>query len=440
MPISDVVTIVVSVSGAGPTQAGFGEPLIAAYHTHYTDRVREYSSLSGMVSDGFAVTDPAYLCASEVFAQVPSPPFIKIGRRALAMTQVITLTCLSVSALDTYVFSLRSPGGTYQVVSVASTGVPATDVATINTAVTALGIPHLTATHATTILTLSMAAGFLLDVKTDPLHMTYLDTTADPGIATDMAAIYAADSNWYGLLLDSNSAAEIAAAAVWTAGNGKLFGWNSSDSGVANGASTTDIAYTEQQLGHVRSFGIYSQTTTLSYAAAAWMGRLFPTTPGSENWAFKSLVGVPVDVLTDSQVHAVEAKNASVYTAIFGLSLTQFGKLSSGQWIDIQRGTDALTNQLQVAVLALQANSKKVPFTDPGIDMYRMAIQGVLTDFVSGNFKGFLSGNPAPFVSLPLAANVNSTNKAARNLPNVTFSAVLAGAINFTTLQGTLTQ
>ena len=294
---------------------------------------------------------------------------------------------------------------------------PGTDAGAIATAVTALSLTNLTAAHSgsNAYFTLTMAAGFLLDVETDPVHLKFQDTSADPGIATDLAAIFAADSNWYGLLLDCQSPAEITAAAAWAESNGKLFGWNSSDSDCSNGSSTTDIMYTEKGLSHARSFGIFAQTQLLSYSAAAWMGRLFPTDAGSENWAFKTLANVPVDVLTDTQIHAVENKNGSVYTTLMGLDLTQFGKQPGGEWIDITRGTDALTNDLQVAIVGLQANSLKVPFTDAGVDMYRSAIMGVLMSYVA---SGFLASTPAPYVSLPKVAAVSSANKAARSLPS----------------------
>lgn len=174
----------------------------------------------------------------------------------------------------------------------------------------------------------------------------------------------------------------------------------------------------------------------LCYSGAAWQGRLFPTDPGSENWAFKTLSGVPADNITDSQIHAVENKNGSVYTTLFGINLTQFGKTPDGEWIDIIRGEDALTNALQVGVLALQANNLKIPFTDAGIDMYRSVIIGALNSFVA---TGFLAASPAPFVSLPKVSQVSSTDKAARNLPLVSFSATLAGAINSTSISGVLT-
>lgn len=436
MPIADVINVQISVSGAGPTAKGFGEPLAAVYHTNYTDRVREYSGLQGVSAD-FAVTHPAYLIAQSVFSQIPCPPFMKIGRRALPFTQVLNLTCLSTSATDTYVFSLRTPGGSWHNLSIASTGVPATDVATINTAVTALALSHVVATHTTSpnVLILTQTAGYLVDVQFDTVHMSFADVTSDPGIATDLVAIEAADPNWYGLLLDSQSSAEVQAAAAWVEANDYLCCYNNSDTVMATSGNTTNVAYELKTSAYERTEGLFAGTQLLCYSAAAWMGRLFPTTPGSENWAFKTLAGVPADNLTTSQIHAVEGFNASVYTPLAGLNLTQFGKTPGGEWIDIVRGTDALVNDLQVSVLAAQANSLKIPFTDAGIDVYRSIILGSLARFIG---YGFLSSSPAPTVSLPTAASVTSVNKAARNLPNVSFSATMAGAINSTTINGTL--
>jgi hypothetical protein len=437
MPIADVVSISISVSAAGPVGAGFGEPMIAAYHTHYTDRVREYSSLVGMVADGFLVTDLPYLAAAEVFAQTPTVPFLKIGRRATPLAQVINLLCLSTSNLDTYSFQLRTPGGSWQSVVVASTGTTATDVATINTAVTALALTGLTATHTGSTLVLTMATGHFIDVQTDFVHMTLADATADGGaaLAADLAAILAADNAWYGLLLDTQSPAEITEASAFAEANKKLFVWNCSDTAIANAASTTDIAYNMKTLAYARSAGLFAQTQLLCFSSAAWMGRLFPSVAGTENWAFKTLVGVPADKLTDTQVHAVENKNCSVYTTLFSVNITQFGKQPGGEWIDITRGTDNMTNDMQLAIFGLQANSLRVPYTDAGIDMYRSEITGVLVAYVD---RGFLADTPPFYVSLPTAASAGSTQRALRNLPNVSFSAQLAGAINSTSIVGVL--
>ena len=437
MPLTDIANISISVSGAGPTLAGFGEPMCLAYHTAYTDRSREYSDLSGVAGD-FAVTAPAYLMAQAVFSQIPSPPALKIGRRALPYTQVLHLTCLSTSATDTYVFNLRTPGGSWKNVTVASTGTVATDVATIATAVTALGIAHLTASSSSPNVILTMATGYLLDVQPDVVHCKFVDVTPDPGLATDIAAVIAADPNWYGLLTDSQSSAEVQAGAAnieAEGGAGYIYIYNNSDTANTDPSSTTDVLYELKNSSYERTSGLHAQSQLLCYSAAAWMGRMFPTVAGSENWAFKTLAGIPADALTTAQIHAVEAKNASVYTNIAGLNLTQFGKTPGGEWIDIVRGTDALKNVMGIGILALQANSLKVPYTAAGLDMYYNVISASLKHFVD---SGFLSDTPAPTIKIPALATITSTNKAARVLPNVSFSATYAGAINATTINGVL--
>lgn len=438
MPISDVVNLSISVSGAGPTRAGFGEPLIAGFGLWFATGVREYASTADMVADGASVTNPTYLAAANIFAQNPAPPAVKVANRTLAYAQTLHLTLLSSSALDVYTIQVRTPGGSWHVVTTPSTGVPATDATTLAGLLTALSISHLTVGHSSALVTLTMASGFLLDVQPGPASLiTFADVTADPGVATDLANILVADPSWYFLLLDSQSPAEITAAAAWAENNQKLFIYNCSDSECADPASTTDVFYTEKGLSHARSAGLFSQTQLLSYSAAAWVGRLATTDAGSENWAFKTLANVPTDVLTTTQIHAVENKNASVYTALLGLPLTQFGKQPSGQWIDITRGTDSLAADIQAGIVGLQANSLKVPFTDAGVDMYRSVLTGVLTNYVA---RGFIAASPPFTVSLPKVINVDPTNKAARNLPNVFFSAELAGAINSVTIKGVLTQ
>lgn len=443
MPLSDIASVTISVSARGPTAQGFGEPLIAALATWQAPLVQEYGSLADLTAAGCTVTDPVYLAASAIFSQQPSPPAIKVGRRSLAFTQVIKLTCHSTNAHDVYAFQLRTPGGAYSSVSVNSTGVPATDVGTINTAVTALAIAGLTATHTGSVLTLTMTAGNLLDIlfpSAAPCQLgnilTLQDTTADPGIATDLAAIYAADANWYGLLLDSQSPAEVSAAATWTEANKKLFIANVSDSACTDSSSTTDVMYTTKTSAFVRTALIFSGTELLSWSAAAWMGLNFPSNPGSENWAFKTLAGVPADNLSTGSIHAVEGKNGNVYTPVAGLNITQFGTDAAGEFVDIPRFIDWLTNQIQIQLLSLLANANKVPFTDSGIEAVRGVIASVLQ---AGVDAGGLAAVPAPFVSTPKAAAVDPVSKAARTLPNVSFRATLAGAINKILISGVVT-
>lgn len=443
MPLSDVVNVSISLSSPGPTREAFGVPLIAAYKVPagFQGLTNTYSNLTDLTAAGFLVSDPAYLCAKALKSQSPSVQNFKIGRRVTSQfTQVLHLVCLNaVASGQSYNFSVGGNAVTYTTVGSANAV-----AAGLTTAINALSIPGLTATNPgspSPNITITMTAGVLVDFKTDPLNLTFADATTftATSLATDLASLLAADGGWYGLLLDSNSPAEILEAASWAESNGPvLFGTNCSDSAIET-SSSGDVASSMKALSYARSFGLFSQSQLLSYSAAAWMGYSFTFPPGSINWAFKTLVGVLPDNLTTPQIHFVEGKNWSVYTTLAGLNLTQFGKTPSGEWIDITQSADFITNTIQVDVLSLLANNPKVPFTDSGIQNVVATVLGVLNAATEPP-QNILSNNPAPFVSAPAAADVSYSNKSSRNLPNVTFSGTFQGAINTLSISGTLTQ
>ncbi len=436
MPLSDLVTVNITTSSAAPTREGFGVPLIAALVSSsiIPGRTLAFASLTEMVSAGFAVGDPAYLCASKVFSQNPSVSTVKVGKRVHSFTSLVKLTCAGIASTLNYVFTVGSTKFT-----VAGTGSANGDAAAITTAVGSSVTNCVASNSSSPDVLLSMTAGKLVDVKPDTAHMKVTETTTDAGgssgIADDLAAIAAVDNDWYGLLLDSNSPAEIAAAAAWVEANGpKLFVTNSIDSAIYDGSSTTDIAYVMKGL-YARTALLFSGSQLLSYSGAAWMGNRFPFDPGSDTWAFKTLAGVPADNLSSGQIHAIEAKNANVYTPLAGLNVTQFGKTTSGEFIDVTRFVDWLRAELQVQIFGVMANNPKIPFTDAGIDTIRATIAGVLQEGIDA---GGLAKLPAPIIVTPTAASVNAIDKAARNLPNVKFSATLAGAIHSLVINGTL--
>jgi hypothetical protein len=93
--VQDLVDVQISVTSAGPSRPGFGTALIAAYHTAWgaaRDLARVYTDMVGVAADGFDVAHPAYQMANAMFSQDPRPPQVKIGKRALAFTQVVELT------------------------------------------------------------------------------------------------------------------------------------------------------------------------------------------------------------------------------------------------------------------------------------------------------------------------------------------------------------
>jgi hypothetical protein len=543
----DIASVTITRANLTPSRVGFGTPMILAYHTLNADRVRTYSSLAGMASDGFRSHDPAYRAAAAVLSQTPRPRRIKIGRRALAPTQVIRLTPVAPSAGEVY--SLRIDGlavtftadGTPTVAEVCTglhaaigalavanaivaTGASSGSSQTItgaaldgtvgwrtmatarhitltlsadahwdattatltgrdvdgNTISESLSIPNnggvtltslkrfrtvtslvipaqsgtngtftvgvaapLTSADNTTHVTLTSTAGDCNSIEltskslasTGVFNLSLLDVSSDPGIATDLAAIHAADSDYYALLMPEGASSAVAAAAAgWVETVRRILVLQTADALAWDSSSVNDIAFNLKATGYTRSsvWAYPHLGLATGQLAAALLGRCLPLDPGSVTFAHKELAGVTVMSLTETQQAALESKNANHYTEIGDGGNTFPGKVAEGEWIDVIRDIDRSFDRMQTSVLSVLRSSNKVPFTDDGIDTVGNALRGALrADVTDGIYSTFA-------VTTPAASAVSSADKAARSLTGVTFTATLAGAIHITTITGTV--
>lgn len=440
MSLSQLVNVNIALSAAGLTGPSFGIPMYLGYHTHYVDVQRTYTSLAGMVSDGFSTTEPAYLMAQVGLSQSPQVTSWIVGRRSLPPTQTLALTVTSAAVGTIYAVTVNNTPVTYTVPS----GSPTTT--TVATAIAALigAVTGVTAAAAVAVITITATAGpgHLVNLSDWTSNLTLTDTTADPGVATDLAAINAVNPSWYSLALDSNSSAEILAAAAWVEANTKIFGANNSDTENGVTSNTTSVMYHLKNSDYTRTTCLHAQSELLSWGGLSWANGQIVTTPGSSAWSYKSLPGVPADNLTATQYSAILANNGNVYIPLtsnganLGANVTLMGTSGAGEFMDIVQFIDWLVSEIQINLASLLVNSPKVPYTDAGVDLIKSVIQAVL---VSGVNAGGLAATPAPTVSAPLVANVSANDKANRNLPSVTFSATLAGAINTLTINGAVT-
>jgi hypothetical protein len=109
--------------------------------------------------------------------------------------------------------------------------------------------------------------------------------------------------------------------------------------------------------------------------------------------------------------------------------------MGQGEFIDIIRGIDWLQSTITIFVFGMLARLPKVPYTDAGITAVQAQVERALKAGIDSNF---LSDNPAPVVTVPLAANVPPIDKANRILNNVKFTATVAGAIHAVNIRGTV--
>ena len=447
MSLNTAITVNISLSAAAPQGASFGGALIAAYHTvGGSARVLgPYENAAQVVSAGFSSTSPVALAAGKFFAQTPAPTALYVGRRALAFTQKAKFTPLSTTNDDVYNINcgaVGGVGGTLATYTVSGSPTLATVCTALATAIgTAVGSGTSSGASGTHVEWTSGTAGLMVEFQNQvPLLCDYLEDTTDPGIATDLTAIYNANpGGWYGLILDSNSATEIEAAAAWVESNGKLFPAPSSDTLVGRnnlGGDSTSVGYVIENDAYTRTGVLFLQNSNMSYEGAALLGRMLPTVPGSATWAYKTLASVSADSSLPPGWDAnCFSKQANVYTPLAGVNCTQYGTVGSGSFFDTTLFIDWLKNAIQIALLTLFLNNAKIPFDADGIGMVAATIMAVLKQ---GERQGGLVPGMSQ-VQTPLKSNIASANISARNLPNVTFTAVLAGAIHTTTINGNLT-
>jgi hypothetical protein len=453
---SDSIQITISQGVAALLLPGFGEPMIAAYHTHYTDRLRHYSAnaagLAQMVTDGFSTSEAAYIAAQAITAQSPAPVRFAVGRLALAPTQQFTYTPTAALAAGQF-YGLLIDG---QLVSYTSVGVDsATTISNgLRTAFAALGSPPaMTASGtATFILTANTAGAFHYTQVVDSnslatpqarAELSLAQTHADPGIQTDLAAIALFDNSWYGLINPFDSKLMALAAAAWVESNQKLYIVCSVDDAILT-SSSSDVASSVKSSAYTRTAVLY-KTENKSQAQAAWMSAVFPLVAGSENWAYKTLAGVPADVLSENEkgnacgipTAGTQGKRASIYETIFGKNVTEFGQVGSGSWLDITRGLDAFVVDVSASMFSDLSGANKVPYTDKGVAILEKDLRAVIAKYQDPSHN-FIADAPVPIVTAPSVTTLSSSQKASRVYPSLNFSFTLAGAINGVQVQGTV--
>jgi hypothetical protein len=434
MSLDNIVQVTITAQTQFPSRAGFGRPLIAGYHTVFPERTRVYNKPSDMVADGFAQTDVLVRLATKLMSQTPRPTDFKIGRRALPMSQAGRVTPTNTDEGAVQTVTITHPDGTDTVVTY--TNGAAETVASICTALQPLitAVADLTAVDNVTHVSWSADNnGELFDFSARSNHLLILDETANPGVQTDLAAIRLEDPDWYGLLLDSNSKAEVDAAATWAEAETVIFGATTADDEVLLDTAG-NIAETLHDAAIGRTYLFYHQDL-LSGAAHALMGLAFPRDPGSLTWKFKTPATVPASVLTATQITNLEANDVNYLTTVAGVNITQQGTTADGDFIDIQRTIDALSAGVQEDVAGLLFSLPKLPYTDGSVSTVKGTIRATIGRFQA---SGALALEPAPLVTAPLVADVAAADRAARLLPDVEFQATLAGAIHKITIEGTL--
>ncbi len=435
--LDTLVNVSITATSATPSVPNFGTPAVYAYHSHNTDLVRTYQDLAGMVADGFSTTEPAYLMATAIVSQNPRPPTFKVIRATAAPAHVFTFKVTDTNTGDNVGFQVTNAanGTKTDMRHVNTAGQTAIQIAAAIVALAPSGCSA--ANSGTDTVTLTVTAAGNIFYPSDFFGGQFADTTAlaatHPDV--DLTAAIAVDNDWYGLAIEDFDANNIANVAVWTEANKKIF--------VAQTTDYSALVDTEGGITDVLADAAYTRTyiqytgTPAQYGVLGLLAQRLTADPGSDTWAYKTVAGLTADSLTPTQLTNLDTENANYYINVAGVNVALFGRASSGLFVDITRGIDALAADIQTRIYNLLISNPKVPFTQAGISQVGGQVRAALQAAVA---TGFLSGEDGfqPSVSLPLVGNANPIDKKARVLKGVNFVAYAAGAVHQVRIVGTV--
>jgi hypothetical protein len=458
MSLQDIVNVQISKITSGVSRVGFGTPLVLTYHTKDASRVLEFTDAASMLTAAggpFDASDMAFILAQAAFAQDPKPDKILVGRRVHPTIRTVDLEPRSgVIAGETHPLPETDYSVTISRDGVEETFTHTTDttptlteiLGALETAINAGGVDVLaTNVGPNTSLKIEAADGpggtptagtpFLVSFNRQ-LWVSEDQTPAAVGgdLPSEIAAISAVNDDWYGIVGDWWGKTEIEDVSDFVEGLFKLHAAMSQDDGMYDQAVSNDVGSLLQSKALARTFLFHHPDAVT--IGAAMLGKNLPKDPGSITWKFKTLATIPFVEYTPGEKSALANKNIERYIRIAGNNLTCDGKTSSGEFIDITRFVDFIRVRLQENIFFRLKNADKVPFTDPGIAIIENEVRGVMQLGIS---VGGFAADPAPEVTVPLAADVSINDKANRLLPDVKFNATLAGAIHELEVRGVVT-
>jgi hypothetical protein len=466
MALSDIISVTISTSGAGVTQAGFGTPLIVGHINGTFAGVQEFTSLSALATalDAAMTTvhtaHPIYLAATSLLAQSPRVSSFKVARLTTAPDRKLKVTPVRATTGDVYSILITDIDGVAQTASftVASTQTVAAVCTGLHSAIEAL-TNKVAATDGTTYLTIDSDVTYdyfyaqVSLVKVDgtvgtpgvDFHVTE-ETAAIAQDLVDYAAMTVTDDDFYGLIVsDRKSAPQLKQIAGWVETQSKLTVLSTMDSRcITTGATTGFPMYDLKAAAYTRCLAFYSNDDR-GYLDAAVIGKMLPMLPGSDTWAYQQLSGPAADVLSETQLGYITGQYGCYYSALLGVACTNGGtyggRAPSGTYIDIVWGRDQLKARMEENVVTAFLGHG-VKMTQGGVNKIVAALRSAL---LSGQRDGFIAmANPTDTslpgfsVSAPAIEDVSSADRLNRLLAGVTFAAYIQGAIQSVQVTGSL--
>lgn len=436
--LDEIVSFTITKATSAIAVEAFNIPMFMGVFTNFSERARSYNSITA-VGDDFATTSNVYKAAEKLFGQDTSPSTIIIGRRqsdgidngsvaSLAHNTVYSITINDI--LVTY----TSDGSATAAEVVAGLKSAFDTAKTANTGLDP-NLDSITFTNNldnTFDINVSPAGTAWSCVGTSNLNLPVKTPTETWTAALN--AIEAENDTFYAFSCEDHTDATILALAAAAQTRRSVYFTSSQSSSIVTN-STSDIASQLKALNYSRTVLIYHPEANTYFPECAWVGSQITKTPGSNTWAFKTLIGVPAYRLSDTQVQYAKNKACNIYRSIAGQDVTTEGYTVSGEdnFIDSVILYDWIIARTQERIWSRLVNSLKVPNTNVGYALIESDMRAIMAE---AQVNGGVATSPAPRYVIPNAQTISPTLKAQRKAEPFQVYFTIQGAIHHIGIEG----
>lgn len=435
----DVVNVIVSLGGRPITTAGFETPMFVAQHAVFPERVRRYTSVDGVVADGFAVGSPVHQFVTTLFAGNFAPRAVVIGRRSLTSHTVTP----NVAEDETeYSITIKIDGTTESYTYTSEVGDTLADIAAGLHTLVAAGVAATAGTITATYtpldsdFSIALGTGTKLSVGWTTKNVTVSSDSAET-IGDALTAIADVDSDWYFMSEDSHDNTEMQAIASYAASVDKHYVYSTQEADVLVAGNETNIAHLLRESQYEGCTGMYSSEADNIFPEGGIIGAWSGTNPGTSTLHGKTLEGVPVDNITESQKETLKVNNLNYYVFTYGVGFFFNGETASGYFADqvrLKHWTQARVAEEVFNVIKRESDlGRKVEMGPVGFAKVRQAISSILD---LGIRRGAFLDNPAYVISIPTREEIPETLRNQRILPDVAFTVTSSGAVHSVEIRG----
>lgn len=434
---SSVVVVDITVQDAVPRAPDFGTVLLVADTGGAWLGTREFTpdteGLNSLVDDfGVSIDNGAYRLLSAFASGTPAVSSVKIFSRTLPSVQAVDVTPTITTEGHEYRLLINGVEVLYEV----------PDSATVDSIIDALvaeigdvdGVVATPDNATATKLTLTIDTGAeRFTISGVGKGLTIKDVSADPGVATDLAAAILEDEEFSFIVLDSNGKAEIVAANTFAAANKKIQLAHTIDTEVLT-AATTDTAGTLVTAASSNTWLLHSYDTH-THGVFSYVSSYLTFHPGTANPHMWTVGAGEARRMNPTERGFALSKRVTVLTSMAGVNTLFGNRLPSGRAVPTQQFLYYLEKTMQLDVLALFLTQPKIAFTPTGITQIEEVMKKrlALEEQAGALLEGSGSVTPKLYADTTLVERGNGL------LDSMKFSAVIAVSIDKVIIKGSLT-